>query len=68
MNLALLPNYVLAMLPDYGRCTKLKQNSYNEFQQSNSAASVDSTCEHSNQRYNDVTSVKSRLITGVTLT
>ena len=44
MNLALLPNYVLAMLPDYGRCTKLKQNSYNEFQQSNSAASVDSTC------------------------
>ena len=56
---------VLAMLPDYGRCTKLKQNSYNEFQESNSAASVDSTCSHSNQRYNDVTSVKPNVNLGL---
>ena len=56
---------VLAMLPDYGRCTKLKQNSYNEFQQSNSAASVDSTCTHSNQRYNDVTFVKPNVNLGL---
>ena len=56
---------VLAMLPDYGRCTKLKQTSYNEFQQSNSAASVDSTCSNSNQRYNDVTSVKPNVNLGL---
>ena len=56
---------VLAMLPDDGRCTKLKQNSYNEFQQSNPAASVDSTCSHSNQRYNDVTSVKPNVNLGL---
>ena len=44
---------------------EIKQNSYNEFQQSNSAAPVASTCLHSNQRYNDVTSVKPNVSLGL---